>query len=48
MSLTHGRLHAAILQNIVDHGVAPELEALSARLGAPHEAVIEALRSWLP
>lgn len=43
--LTHGQLHATILQHIVDQGVAPEVEALAARFGTSDERIVEALRA---
>lgn len=42
---THGQLHAAILQHIIEHGVAPKVAALSERFGVPEERMIAALHA---
>lgn len=42
---THGQLHAAILQHIIEHGMAPEVGALSERFGVPEERMITALHA---
>ncbi len=44
-SPTNGELHAAILQHVIAHGVAPEPEALAARFGASVEGIVAALRA---
>ncbi len=43
--LTHGQLHAAILEHIIATGVAPEVDALAARFGVSNETLIAALHA---
>ncbi len=43
--LTHGQLHAAILQHIVDQGAAPEVDALAATFGVSAEVMVDALHA---
>jgi hypothetical protein len=42
---THGELHAAILEHVIAHGVAPEADALASRVGVSGEGMVTALHA---
>src|SRR5512141_2956360 len=42
---TQGQLHSAILQHVIDHGVAPDVDALSTLFGVSGSVIETALRA---
>src|SRR4051812_19493554 len=43
--ISNGQLHYAIIKHIVDHGYAPDTDALSAIFGVTHNEIVTALNN---